>query len=151
VRPNVAELSNRFYDSLRRDDAVTIADGEPGARGFGHLKGPYCLVATYKRSGQAVATPLWYGVDDKGRLYFRTAAHSAKVKRIRRNPRARVAPSTFRGKPKGPAAEGAARVLEGDDEAHAEATIQSNYGLFRRAYERGAANFEAVYVEVTPA
>ena len=147
----VAELSNRFYDSIRRDDAATVAEGEAEARGFGHLSGPYCLVATYKRSGEPVATPVWYGVDEGGRLYFRTYAPSAKVKRIRNNPRVRVAPSTMRGKPKGPAAEGVARLLEPSEEAHAERAIQSNYGLFRRVYERTGGNMEAVYVEVTPA
>ena len=146
----LAELSNRFYDSIRREDAVRIAEGGTGARGFGHLRGPYCLVATYKRSGEPVATPLWYGVDDQGRLYFRTYAGSVKVKRIRNNPRVRVAPSTMRGKPSGPSAEGKARVLAPSDEPHAEETIQSNYGLFRRVYERAGANFDAVYVEVTP-
>ena len=146
----LAEASNRFYDSIRRADAATIADGEPEASGFGHLSGPYCLVATYRRSGEAVATPLWYGVDDQGRLYFRTYAHAAKVKRIRNNPRVLVAPSTMRGKPKGPAAAGSARILDAGEEPHAEETIQSNYGLFRRVYERGAGSFDAVYVEVTP-
>ena len=147
---NLAERSNRFYDAIRREDAATIAEGEPVASGFGHLSGPYCLVATYKRSGEAVATPLWYGVDDQGRLYFRTYAHAAKVKRIRNNARVRVAPSTMRGKPKGPAAEGTARILSPGEQPHAEEAIQSNYGLFRRVYERGAGNFDAVYVEVTP-
>ena len=151
MSPNAAELSNRFYDALRRNDAATIAAGDAAAKGFAHLKGPYCLVATYKRSGEAVPTPVWYGVDDEGRLYFRTYAHSAKVKRIRNNPRVRVAPCTVRGKPKGSAAEGTARVLDPAEEEHAESTIQSNYGLFRRLYERGVAGFEAVYVEVTPA
>jgi PPOX class probable F420-dependent enzyme len=148
---SMIERANRFYDSIRRDDAVTAAEGEPGAEGFGHLSGPYCLVVTYKRSGEAVPTPVWYGVDDGGRLYFRTYAPSAKVKRIRNNPRVRVAPSTMRGKPKGPSAEGAARVVEPSGEHHAEQAIQSNYGLFRRVYERTGGNIEAVYVEVTPA
>ena len=146
----LAEMSNRFYDAIRRDEAVTIADGEPGAHGFGHLSGPYCLVATYKRSGEAIATPLWYGVDDDGRLYFRTYAPSAKVKRIRNDPRVRVAPSTMRGKPKGPSAAATARVLDPSEEPHAEEAIQSNYGRFRSLYERTGGNFDAVYVEVTP-
>jgi PPOX class probable F420-dependent enzyme len=148
---NLAELSNRFYDSIRRDEAATIAEGEAGASGFGHLSGPYCLVATYRRSGDAIATPLWYGVDGEGRLYFRTYADSAKVRRIRNNPRVRVAPSTMRGKPKGPAAEGTARILDTSEEEHAEETIQSNYGLFRRVYEKSGGSFAAFYVEVTPA
>jgi PPOX class probable F420-dependent enzyme len=146
----LAEASNRFYDRIRRDDAARVAEGEATAKGFGHLKGSYCLVITYKRSGEAVPTPLWYGVDDQGRLYFRTYAPSAKVKRIRRDARVRVAPCTMRGKPLGPAAEGAARILVGEEEQHAEQTIHDHYGLFRRVYERTTGNVDAVYVEVVP-
>jgi PPOX class probable F420-dependent enzyme len=152
VAERVAVASNRFYDSIRRADARGAVDGEAGARGFGHLLGrSYCLVVTYKRSGEGVPTPLWFGVDSAGRLYFRTLASSVKVKRIRNDPRVRVAPSTMRGKPLGPAAEGTARVLTGDEEDHAEETIQSNYGLFRRIYESTAGGVDLVYVEVTPA
>jgi PPOX class probable F420-dependent enzyme len=146
----LAELSNRFYDSIRRKDASQVTEGEAEVRGFDHLKGPYCLVVTYKRSGEGVPTPVWYGVDERGRLYFRTYAPSVKVKRIRNDPRVRVAPCTTRGKPLGPPAEGTARVLGENEEAHAEETIQSNYGLFRRVYEKTGGNIEAVYVEVTP-
>jgi uncharacterized protein len=147
----LAEMSNRFYDRIRRGDAMKAAEGDASASGFGHLKGPYCLVVTYKRSGEPVPTPVWYGVDDQGRLYFRTYAPSVKVKRIRNDARVRVAPCTMRGKPKGAAAEGAARVLPAGEEEHAERTIHSNYGLFRRVYESTTANVAAVYVEVTPA
>jgi uncharacterized protein len=148
----LAEASNRFYDSIRRGEARRAVDGEVGARGFGSLAGrSYCLVVTYKRSGEGVATPVWFGVDGHGRLYFRTYAFSAKVKRVRNDPRVRIAPCTVRGKPLGPAAEGAARVLGADEEESAEETIQSNYGLFRRIYERAAGGADVVYVEVTPA
>jgi uncharacterized protein len=149
---NKAELSNRFLDSIRRKDAKRIVEGEAGARGFDHLDGrSYCLVVTYKRSGEGVPTPVWFGVDDAGRLYFRTYAPSAKLRRIRSEPRVRVAPATVRGKPLGPAAPGTARVLTKDEEPHAEETIQSNYALFRRAYKAAAGEYDAAYVEVTPA
>jgi PPOX class probable F420-dependent enzyme len=152
VSNRLAELSNRFYDSLRRSDAGKAAEGEATARGFDHLSGhSYCLVVTYKRSGEPVPTPVWFGVDGQGKLYFRTFAPSVKVKRIRNQPRVRVAPCTMRGKPKGAAAEGTARILGPHEEAHAEQAIQSNYGLFRRIYERTGGNADAVYVEVTPA
>jgi PPOX class probable F420-dependent enzyme len=148
----LAELSNRFYDRVRRADAGKAAEGEAIARGFDHLSGhSYCVLVTYKRSGEPVPTPVWFGVDGQGRLYFRTFAPSVKVKRIRNQPRVRVAPCSLRGKPLGPAAEGSARVLGPDEEAHAEETIQSNYSLIRRAYERTGGNIDAVYVEVTPA
>ena len=148
----LAELSNRFYDSIRRSDAIGAAEGRATARGFSHLQGEsYCVVVTYKRSGEAVPTPIWFGVDGDGTLYFRTFAGAAKVRRIRNDPRVRIAPSTMRGKPLGPAAEGRARVLSPEEEAHAEETIQSNYGLFRRAYEKTGGNADvAVYVEVVP-
>ena len=147
---NLAELSNRFYDRIRRDDARRAVDADATAHGFEYLEGSYCLVVTYKRSGEGVPTPVWFGVDGEGRLYFRTLADSVKVRRIRNQPRVRVAPCTMRGKPVGPVAEGTARVLGEDEEPHAEATIQSNYGLFRRAFEATGGSVQAVYVEVTP-
>ncbi len=148
----VADLSNRFYDSIRRDDSRRAVEQDATAQGFRHLEGQsYCLVVTYKRSGEGVPTPVWFGLDTHGRVYFRTYADAVKVKRIRNRPQVRVAPCTVRGKPLGPAAEGTARVLGPDEEAHAEEAIQSNYGLFRKAYRASAGDTAAVYVEVTMA
>ena len=77
--------------------------------GFEHLRGhKYCLLVTYKRSGEPVPTPVWFGLGD-GELYVRSEADVAKVKRIRNDSRVRVAPCTVRGKPLGPPAEGRAR------------------------------------------
>lgn len=147
----VADLGNRLYDSIRRADAAKAAEGEPRASGFAHLSGhSYCLLVTYRRSGEPVPTPVWFGLDADGRLYFRTFANTAKLRRIAANPRVLVAPSTMRGKPLGPSAAGTARVL-GEHDDHAERTIQSNYGLFRRVYESTAGSPEGRYVEVTPA
>ena len=123
-------------------------------RGFEHLRGhKYCLLVTYKRSGEAVPTPVWFGLGD-GRLYVRSEASVAKVKRIRNDPRVRVAPCTVRGKPLGSPAEGRARVLrQPDDEEEAEDALRANYGLGRRLYEGagGALGVETVYLEITPA
>ena len=113
----------------------------------------YCLLVTYKRSGEAVPTPVWFGLGD-GKLYVRSEADVAKVKRIRNNPEVRVAPCTMRGKPLGPPAEGRARVLDqSGDRQRAEAALQANYGLGRKIYERagGAFGIETVYLEITPA
>jgi uncharacterized protein len=99
-----------------------------------------------------VPTPIWFGLDGKGRMYFRTGADVAKVRRIRNNPRVLVAPCTLRGKPRGPAMQGTARVLPADEWEHAETAIQSNYGLGRRFYERAAdaVGGDEVYVEIQP-
>ena len=54
---------------------------------------------TYRRNGEPVRTPVWF-LEENGTLYVHTGGSTGKVKRIRRNPKVRVAPSTFRGKPK---------------------------------------------------
>ena len=54
---------------------------------------------TYRKNGEAVRTPVWF-LEESGMLYVHTDDSTGKVKRIRRNPKVRVAPSHFRGKPK---------------------------------------------------
>src|SRR4029077_17923432 len=69
----LAKLSNRLYDQMRHGDAYTAARGEATAHGFDALRGhKYCLLVTYRRSGDAVPTPVWFGLDAEGKLYVRT-------------------------------------------------------------------------------
>jgi uncharacterized protein len=149
----VTSLPNRFYHWIRHPSAQALADEGQAARGFEHLPGhKYCLLVTYKRSGEAVPTPVWFGLVD-GKLYVRSEADVAKVKRIRNDPHVRVAPCTVRGKPLGSPAEGQARVIEQrSDEEQAEAALQANYGLGRKVYEGagGAFGVRTVYLEITP-
>lgn len=147
-------LPNRFYDWIRHPAARSLAEEQPVVSGFDRLDGhKYCLLVTYKRDGEPVPTPVWFGLAD-GKLYVRSDAGAAKVKRIRNDPRARIAPCTSRGKPLGPPAEGRARVLaQQSDTEVAEAALRANYGLGRRLYEGAsdALRTEAVYLEVSPA
>jgi uncharacterized protein len=64
------------------------------------IPGKYLSLTTYRRDGSPVSNPLWF-VEDDGRLLVATAADSYKVKRLRRNPAAMVAPCTARGVLKG--------------------------------------------------
>ena len=54
---------------------------------------------TYRRNGEPARTPVWF-LKENGILYVHTDDSTGKVKRIKRNPKVRVAPSHFRGKPK---------------------------------------------------
>lgn len=149
VSERIADASNKFYLRIRHPQAW---EGEAGgATGFESLLGEkYALLHTYRRSGEAVPTPVWFGLAD-GKLYFRTYADAAKVKRIRANPRVLVGPCDARGKPKGPMVEARGRVLGSGEEGQAERAIQSNYGLFRRLYEGSfAMKVDGAYVEVMP-
>jgi PPOX class probable F420-dependent enzyme len=150
----VLKLSDRAYDRMRHRDASTAARAGASTSGFDALRGhKYCLLVTYRRSGEPVPTPVWFGLEGESALFVRTESGSGKVKRIRRDPRVLVGPANARGKPAGPLAEGAARVLGPEDEQRAERALRANYGLGRRLYEgmSGPLGAQAVYLEVTPA
>jgi PPOX class probable F420-dependent enzyme len=59
--------------------------------------GRYLSVTSFKRDGTGVATPVW-SVSDGKRLLAFTDLHSAKVRRIRRNPRVLIASCRVDGK-----------------------------------------------------
>ena len=91
----------------------------------------YLNLESYRRNGQGVRTPLWF-VEDDGALYFYTVAHSYKVKRIRNNPRVRVAPCDMRGKVKGEWAAATARRLGVAESRRADELLNRKYGLVKR-------------------
>ena len=71
------------------------------------------LLTTYKRDGTAVGTPVSIAFDGD-RAFFRSYDKAWKTRRLRHNPRVRVAPSTVRGKPTGPAIEARATLLDAE-------------------------------------
>ncbi|MFG2017848.1 PPOX class F420-dependent oxidoreductase [Actinomadura geliboluensis] len=133
------------HSSARRVD-VAQASRFAGLRGHGTV-----LVVTFRRDGTAVPTPLSCVMED-GRLLASTAPDSGKVKRIRRDPRALLAPATVRGRPVGPAVAAAARILEGGDAERAERILAGRFGMARRLYRRviGVRPGETAYLEFTP-
>ena len=150
VAERVADGWNGLLGRIRHPEANDVT--EATTTGFGHLAGhKHCLLVTFRRSGEAVPTPVWFGLAD-GKVYARSEQRVGKVKRIRANPRVLVAPCDNRGKPLGPAAEGRTRIVAPGEEEAAERAIQSNFGLGRRLYEGVAMNLgpEGVYLEVTP-
>ena len=59
--------------------------------------GRYLSVTSFKRDGTGVATPVWF-VSDGTRLFAFTDLHSAKIRRIRHNPKVLVASCWVNGK-----------------------------------------------------
>ncbi len=72
--------------------------------------GRYLSLTSFKRDGSGVATPLWF-VSDGRRLLALTDLHSAKVRRMRRNPQVLVAPCRADGKLRGEPLPARAEVL----------------------------------------
>ncbi len=87
------------------------------------------LLTTYRRNGQGVATPVTIQIDG-GKAYFTTRDSTGKVKRLARNPRVTLAPSTPRGQVIGPTVNGIARRLDG---AEAERVMRGG-GRWRRLW-----------------
>src|SRR5918999_1140222 len=99
-----------LYDRMRHRRAFEIGRGGGAEIDFPSFRDArQCLIVTFKRSGEAVPTPVNFGLSDDGRLYFRSEPHVAKIRRLRHDPRVRVCPCSFRGKPRGAMVEGTAR------------------------------------------
>jgi uncharacterized protein len=70
------------------------------------------LLTTFKRDGTPVDTPVSIAFDGD-RAFFRSYDKAWKTKRLRHNPRVKVAPATVKGTATGPAIEARARLLDG--------------------------------------
>lgn len=95
---------------------------------FDHLSAErFISLVTFRGSGDPVATPVWFahGVDGLG---VGTFANSGKIKRIRRNGHAQIAPCNFRGLVKGPYIDVTANILEESEHGPAIEALEDKYG-----------------------
>ena len=91
----------------------------------------YLNLETYRKNGKAVATPVWFAQDGSV-LYIYSLADAGKVKRIRNNPRVRIASCDMRGKLKGEWIEARARIVQGDEAAKGHRLLDKKYGLLKK-------------------
>jgi uncharacterized protein len=91
----------------------------------------YLNLETYRKNGNAVATPVWFA-EDAGVLYIYSLANAGKVKRIRNNPRVRVMPCDMRGKPRGEWVEARARILDAAGAERAHRLLDKKYGWMKK-------------------
>ena len=88
----------------------------------------YISLVTFRRSGEAVKTPVWFAKHG-GKFYVFTAAGSGKVKRLRNDRRIQAAPCGPRGRLRGEWIEGQARRIEDPAiERAAYAALLAKYG-----------------------
>src|ERR1700677_697729 len=104
----------------------------------------YISLATFRKSGVAVYTPIWFA-EDNNKLYFMTNSKLGKCKRLRNNPRVRIAPCSMRGKITGPEFDADARILPPEDWPRARKTIETKYWLARIPFFWSKKN---VYIEI---
>lgn len=111
----------------------------------------YISLESFRRNGRGVAVPVWFA-EENGILYAYSEAAAGKVKRIRNNPRVRVAPCDMRGRLKGSWVEATARILEGDEARHADDLLNAKYGWQKRliAFFAGFRPRPRVYLAIRP-
>jgi hypothetical protein len=104
----------------------------------------YISLTTFRKSGTAVATPVWFGEQGE-KLYVMTRSDSGKYKRIRNNPQVRIAPCTVRGKITGPEFTATARLLPAEDWVRVRPSIEKKYWMTRIHFLWSKKN---VYIEI---
>ena len=99
---------------------------------FASLQGrKYLNIETLRKNGQGVRTPVWFaGEPEQGvpeKLYVYSTADSGKAKRIRNNPKVRVAPCDVRGKPLGEWIDAQAEIVTGPEAEHGMQLLNKKY------------------------
>ncbi len=102
---------------------------------FAAFKGQkYLSLQTFRKNGEGVKTPVWFAADealeargDAAVLYIYTIGNTGKVKRIRNNPRVRIAPCDMRGNVTGEWMEARVEILSGDAAARATGLLNRKY------------------------
>ena len=113
----------------------------------------YVRLSTFRKSGAAVPTPVWFARMGEN-LYVVTGHNTGKVKRIRNNPDVALAPSDFRGRPKGPDMRAVAGLTDEKRGGPADRALRDKFGWQYRVVELiegllGVVN-ERVYLELRP-
>ncbi len=103
--------------------------------GFAAFAGQkYLNLETFKKSGDGVKTPVWFAAEPSAslessgaKLYVYTIGVSGKLKRIRNNPRVKVAPCNMRGVVRGEWVEARAAILTGAEAEHGMRLLNKKY------------------------
>lgn len=91
----------------------------------------YLNLETFKRDGSGVKTPVWFA-ENGDTIYVYTLADAWKVKRIRNNPRVRIARCDMRGNVNGEWVEAKARVVDEEEAALGQQLLNKKYGLLKK-------------------
>ena len=88
----------------------------------------YVSLATFRRSGAAVATPVW-AAPTNGSFYVFSSGEAGKIKRLRNGDRARIAKCDYRGRLQGDWHDARAVIIDEVNEARAAlAALREKYG-----------------------
>jgi uncharacterized protein len=103
-------------------------------------KAKYLSLETFRKTGAGVRTPVWFAEDPASRsaahpittFYVYTLPDSGKAKRIRNNPKARIAPCNMRGDLRGAWVDARARICDGSEVEKGQELLRHKYGLMKK-------------------
>jgi uncharacterized protein len=87
----------------------------------------YINLESYKKNGAPKLTPV-QSLEHNGFIYLRTDPKTWKFKRIKNNPRVRIARSDRNGKPLGAWVEGTASIVDGEEKDRMQKVFRKEYG-----------------------
>jgi PPOX class probable F420-dependent enzyme len=88
----------------------------------------YINLETYKKSGQAVQTPMWF-INYNDAIYVSTSRDSAKVKRLRNNSHVRIVPCNFIGCTNGEWVEANTHIVNSSQSEKVNKLLKQKYDL----------------------
>jgi len=91
------------------------------------LRARYVSLATFRRDGRKVATPVWAAPLGDELVLF-SAGDAGKIKRLRNSSRSELAPCDVRGKLEGEWQAAQATIMDADEVKAAHAALQQKYG-----------------------
>ena len=98
----------------------------------------YLNMETFRKNGEGIRTPVWFAADPAtslpsrdAKLYIYTIENTGKVKRVRNNPRVKVAPCGRTGRLEGEWIDAQARVVAGEEAARGLKLLSQKYFLKR--------------------
>lgn len=117
------------------------------------VQGGYMLITTFRKNGDKVPTPVWYG-REQGKLYLFSLVDAGKIKRVRHTPQVEVASCTFNGTPTGPVIQAKARILPREEEDVARRALRRHYPIgfrFSELLSNRLLGRKWAFVEISPA
>src|SRR5690242_5513329 len=106
--------------SLTLHEGATLRSNAP------EIPGKYLSIASFRRNGTGVTTPVWF-VQTGGRLLVETDADSHKVQRIRRNPHVVIGRCGPTGRPRGERIAARVEILPDADTPRVERLMARKY------------------------
>lgn len=91
----------------------------------------YVNLETYRKSGEAVKTPVWFVISN-GIIYVVTSSNTGKIKRLKHSDKIRVTPCDFNGKPLGNWIAGKAYLANESESIQAIKLRKEKYGIMER-------------------